>query len=194
MSGIIKSFSYMLAPYIKAENPDIKINDAIKQSCELMDGKKGFAFVLILFFMFFNKKFALSFGITYGISIGINYLLKFLINRPRPYLVDPEILNILQGGGAAMPSGHTLSATIIACFCLFLIFSRTKKTWIKIVSTFVFSAFVGLTMLSRMYLGQHYLTDTLAGLAIGIIFSLVGILVYKKISKLKKEKNNGNCN
>lgn len=154
----------------------------------------GFAFVLILFFMFFKKKFALSFGITYGISIGLNYALKYIINRPRPYLVDTQILNILQGGGPAMPSGHTLSATIISCFCLFLIFTKTNKTWLKILSTILFALFVGLTMLSRMYLGQHYLTDTFVGLLEGIVFSLIGIFIYLKLTKNKKETKNGNNN
>lgn len=82
-----------------------------------------------------------------------------------------------------MPSGHTLSATIIACFCVYIIFKSTNKAWIKILSSVFFTIFVGFVIVSRMYLGQHYLSDTLVALAEGILISTVGILIYKKGEK-----------
>ncbi len=41
---IIKFFSYMMVPYILAENPRIKPNEAIKLSCDMMNGEKWKAF------------------------------------------------------------------------------------------------------------------------------------------------------
>ena len=153
----------------------------------------GFVFVLAILFFFINKRFSLYFGLTYGIGIGTNYLIKFLVNRPRPYLVSSEIQNILPASGSAMASGHTLSATIIACFCLFAIFAKTKKTWVKILSTILFAIFLGFVIVSRMYLGQHYLTDTIVGFAEGIVFSLIGIFAFA-ISSKKRGSKNGNNN
>lgn len=49
--GIIKSFSYMLAPMIKAKNPDRTANECIAESCRLMNGNKASAFVLYLTFI-----------------------------------------------------------------------------------------------------------------------------------------------
>lgn len=152
----------------------------------------GFAFVLIAFFFFVNKKFSLYFGLTYGIAIGTNYLIKFFVNRPRPYLVSSEIKNILPATGSAMASGHTVSATIIACFCLLVIFARCKKAWVKVLATILFALFLGAVVVSRMYLGQHYLTDTIAGFAEGLVFSLIGIFAYIRASK--KGDRNGNNN
>lgn len=143
----------------------------------------GFAFVFIFLFLFINKKFSVFFGLTYSFSIGINYALKYIINRPRPYMVDNTILNIMSGHGPSMPSGHTVSVTIISCFCLFAAYKLIKNKYLKTILTILFMAFVGLTILSRMYLGQHYLTDTIAGLTEGLIFSTVGIIAYIKNEK-----------
>ena len=44
--GIIKSYSYMLVPYILAENPNLSKDRAIELSREMMDGYKMEAFVL----------------------------------------------------------------------------------------------------------------------------------------------------
>jgi len=49
--GIIKSFSYAMTPYIMAENPGMKANDAIALSCEMMDGYKADLFILDLTFI-----------------------------------------------------------------------------------------------------------------------------------------------
>lgn len=49
--GIIKVFSYMLAPMIKAKNPNRTANECIAESCRLMNGNKASAFVLMLSFI-----------------------------------------------------------------------------------------------------------------------------------------------
>lgn len=48
IGGIIKHYSYMMVPYILAENPDIKGKDAILLSRKMMEGHKFEAFVLDL--------------------------------------------------------------------------------------------------------------------------------------------------
>ena len=143
----------------------------------------GFIFVLGLFFLLYKWRFAIAFGLTYGLSIATNFGLKYLFNRPRPYVASGEVLNILPGSGAAMPSGHTLSATLISCFCLYAIFKSTKNKFVRAISTIAFAIFISLVIVSRMYLGQHYLTDTLVGFALGLVFSAVGLYFYKRISK-----------
>ena len=46
-----------------------------------------------------------------------------------------------------------------------------------------------LIALSRMVLGVHYLTDTLAGIIIGIIFAIGIILLYNMLRKKSKRLN-----
>lgn len=143
----------------------------------------GFAIAFVVIFFLASKKYAVYFSATYLISLLTNWILKAIIARPRPYIACGEIKNVFPGSGNSMPSGHTLSATIISCFCLYLIWTKSKKLWVKIVSTLLFTILVGFVIVSRMYLGQHYLSDTLVAVAIGIIFSTIGILIYKKSEK-----------
>ena len=44
--GIIKIYSYAMAPFILFENPDMSADDAITKSCEIMDGHRWELFCL----------------------------------------------------------------------------------------------------------------------------------------------------
>ncbi len=141
----------------------------------------GFIFLFLILFIFIDKKYSIFFGITYGIGIGLNFLFKNLINRPRPYEVDPSIINKIPALGKSFPSGHSVSATIIVCFVLYYIWSKYKSKTIRAISTVLCALFIIFVGLSRMYLGQHYLSDVIAGISFGITYSICGILAYKKI-------------
>lgn len=49
--GIIKAFSYSMAQYVKAENPELSASECIKRSTELMDGYKGALLNLMISFL-----------------------------------------------------------------------------------------------------------------------------------------------
>lgn len=70
--GIIKTYSYAATPYIIANNPDMKINDAITKSRELMDGHKFELFVLQLSFIGWMLLGILTLG------IGLLYVLPYM--------------------------------------------------------------------------------------------------------------------
>lgn len=61
--GIIKSYSYMMVPYILAENPHMDANRAITLSRKMMDGHKAEAFVIGLSFIGWNLLGIMTFGI-----------------------------------------------------------------------------------------------------------------------------------
>lgn len=174
-------------------------NDALDILCKSISylaSYLGFFFWLIVVFLFFKKSFALCFGVTYGLSVGFNYAIKAIVNRPRPYVVDTSIINKLNAVGQSFPSGHTLSATIICFFLAYWINDKVKNKWFKYSLISLLALFLLSVMFSRMYLGQHYLTDTIAGLVLGACYSIIGIFAYKKYEKKIKErkerKNDGN--
>ncbi len=140
----------------------------------------GFIACLAIFFFFVNKKFAINFSICYLISVCFNYLLKAIIARPRPYVVDSQIINKLSAVGNSFPSGHTLSGTIICAYLIFLIFKHVKN---KLLKSFLIASLIlclAFLIFSRMYLGQHYLSDTIAGLVLGVFASFIGLFIYIK--------------
>ena len=144
-------------------------------------------FLIITFFV--NKRYGLFFGGGFLISIGINYIIKEIVARPRPYVSNPEIVNKLTTIGKSFPSGHSVSVIFMTLSVLFLLHILNKngklkiysKLWFKILCYTLGIFFVVLTAISRMYLGQHYLSDILAGLALGAIGFVLTAFLYKKI-------------
>lgn len=63
--GIIKSLAYSQAFYILADNPEISVDNAIKQSIEMMKGHKMDLFILNLSFIGWHILGLLTLGIAY---------------------------------------------------------------------------------------------------------------------------------
>ena len=64
IGGIIKSYSYHLVPYILAENPAIKVLDAITLSRKLMKGHKWECFLLELSFLGWDLLGIITLGLS----------------------------------------------------------------------------------------------------------------------------------
>ena len=62
--GIVKYYSYAMAPYIMIENPDMSASDVISESRRLMDGHKWELFVLDLSFIGWEFLTAITFGLV----------------------------------------------------------------------------------------------------------------------------------
>lgn len=147
--------------------------------------------LFLVIIIFVNKKFGLTFGIGFLGTIGINYLIKVIVNRPRPYEVNPEIINKLTTIGKSFPSGHMVSATFMMLSLIFLFhwlnkkgkFKLFSKKWFKVLAYSFSVIFIILTAISRMYLGQHYLTDLLGGLIVGALGFCLTLFIYKRVEK-----------
>ena len=71
--GIIKSFSYMMVPFILAENPEMSANEAITNSKELMNGNRWRLFCLEISFIGWSLLCAL-----FTLGIGIFWLKPYM--------------------------------------------------------------------------------------------------------------------
>lgn len=63
--GIIKTFSYSMAPFILADNPNLTSSEALSESIKIMNGHKFDLFVLQLSFFLWYILGAITFGIAY---------------------------------------------------------------------------------------------------------------------------------
>ena len=77
-----------------------------------------------------------------------------------------------EAGRYGFPSGHTSLITAIFLSCA--LFFRKKWLW------YLTPVLIFLTMVSRMYLGRHYLADVLGGLVLGLSVTL-GIYFISKL-------------
>jgi uncharacterized membrane protein len=68
--GIVKSLAYFMTPYILAECPNVKMEDALKLSMCMTKGHKGRIFVMCLSFIGWALLSAITFGIIYIVYAG----------------------------------------------------------------------------------------------------------------------------
>lgn len=110
--------------------------------------------------------FIAAVGLSDWICSGV---LKPWVCRLRPTHepgIDPiHMVNDYMGGLYGFCSSH--AANTIAVALLFSLLYRNK------IATTALMIWVALNCYSRMYLGAHYPTDVLAGLAIGALFALL---------------------
>ncbi len=89
----------------------------------------------------------------------LSTVLKYTINRPRPFVTYPEIEKLVTAGSPSFPSGHTSDA-----FALATSVSISYPKWYVIAPLYTWAGAVGY---SRMHLGVHYPSDVLAGAVLG---------------------------
>ena len=127
-------------------------------------GDKGlFWTILTLALMFFRK--TRKTGVTSAISmviglIVVNIILKNWVARIRPYeLVEGLNLMIEKQKDFSFPSGHATNSFA----CAWVLFRELKKPYG--VSALILAILIAL---SRLFVGVHYPTDIIIGIAIGI--------------------------
>ncbi|MEO8393046.1 MAG: phosphatase PAP2 family protein [Chloroflexota bacterium] len=139
----------------------------------------GIGFVLVVYFLY--KRFWPELAmivIAWGGEGGIWLLLAQHFNRTRPHF-DKSVWHLITAPG--YPSGHSFAA--LMCFGLLAYFlvpkipSRQLKVAV-IAITILLVLYVGF---SRIFLGDHYPTDVLAGYSLGIAWSA---LVYTSVEVL----------
>jgi membrane-associated phospholipid phosphatase len=106
---------------------------------------------------------ALLAAASYAAASGLTDALKGAFDRPRPSVVDPAVHPLVAvPHSAAMPSGHA-STAFAAAVAAGLVHPRLRLPLLGLAA---------LVALSRVWLGVHYLTDVLAGAALGTAVAL----------------------
>ncbi|MBF4633153.1 phosphatase PAP2 family protein [Agreia pratensis] len=115
---------------------------------------------------------ALYFTVATIMSAGLVQLLKGLFGRARP----EEIL--VHADFGSFPSGHVANATTMAVVLAVIL----RRTWVWVAGV----VYVILMLLSRTYLGAHWLSDTVGGLLLGVG---VAVIVWAPIANRLYREN-----
>ncbi len=150
----------------------------------------GFTIAFIFIFVK-NRKNGVIFAFIYAVTMIFNeYILKSLFNRTRPYDYSSEIMLIGDASsGQSFPSGHVLSICLILLFVYYFLIKDSYNKRLKINYLLISLCIIILSLIDRMYLGKHYLTDMTASILISLIayFSFILITKCLKIFKYKQK-------
>jgi membrane-associated phospholipid phosphatase len=95
----------------------------------------------------------------------LNAGLKNLFQRPRPLAGEP-LVHLLT---LSFPSGHAAGSTVFYGALCALAFARWRSRAARATAVSLATLMVLLVTFSRVYLGAHYLSDVVAGIAVGAI-------------------------
>lgn len=139
-------------------------------------GNGGIVWFAVSFILMIPKR-TRKIGVAAILSMGVcfvcaNMILKNWIARIRPYdLLDRLTALIPHPTDYSFPSGHTTAS--FAC-ALVLVRTLPKKCGVPAM------ALALLISVSRLYVGVHYLTDVLGGIAVALAGSSLVMCVCRK--------------
>ena len=122
----------------------------------------------------------LEIGVAFAATVAETYLLKYAVNRDRPYVTHPDLNPLGSENSRSFPSGHTSSAFSIATSL-----SLNYPKWYVIVPAYAWASATGY---SRMYLGVHYPTDVLTGAVLGSGTAWLTHVINKKWQAKREKK------
>jgi undecaprenyl-diphosphatase len=95
----------------------------------------------------------------------LNVALKESFQRARPSFKDP----LVRLASYSFPSGHAVASTVFWGMACALVFAHTRSRLWRWVAVTVSVVMVLLVCFSRVYLGAHYPSDVIAGIAVGMV-------------------------
>ena len=181
-AGWIQGIDQIGNLYLRQGIPDSYLNFFLEVT-NFGENPTVIRFLLILVFLLFMFKKGMAGLWTLATvlicGMGTPMLLKLLFVRPRP----PYAL--MHVGGYSFPSGHSTISAVFYGMLIILALLYLQKEWLKCLIIFAMTLMILLVMWSRVFLGVHYLSDTLGGLLLGSAQILISLSLFLKL-KYKK--------
>ena len=114
---------------------------------------------------------------------SVTAVLKLLFHRSRPDMLFRAVIE----DSYSLPSGHATTAAFVFGFIGYLTLLHIHSNKIRALIICLIIIIVALIDLSRVYLGVHYLSDVLAGNAIGFLGLFLTIHTLQTV-RLKTER------
>ena len=139
-----------------------------------VDMVMGLGVVIVLMLGYRWEAMCLAFAALTG---GVSWWgMSLLIGRPRP---SPDLVHVerlLSLGG--YPSGHVVNLTAFFGSLFVLVWLCMPSTWYRIVMQAVAALLIMCIGVARIYSGEHWPSDVLAGYLQGSIVVAVTLLLY----------------
>ncbi len=146
-------------------------------------GEETMLILIILFvYYIYSKKAGFVIFSSLLCAQTLTNAIKSVVRYPRPFALHPDLManRIETATGYSFPSGHTTSA---ASFYPALGKSLKKRAFL--IAGIVLAVLIGI---SRNYLRVHWPMDVLAGMIIGLVFSLALSTLFERIYEDKEKR------
>lgn len=122
-----------------------------------------------------HKKYLKAFLFIFMVQLAyvIVGMTKNFVCRERPCVYP----------GFSFPSGHSLTTMCLYGIVIYLILHYCKTDFWRYFLAVVLGVFIFLVALSRLWLGVHFLSDVIAGLALGFLLVNLYIVLSKFFSR-----------
>lgn len=113
----------------------------------------------------------LAFLIALLLLRGVATILKGMFDSPRPTAEVAELVGTHEGLG--FPSGHAVTGSVAVGGIAFLALRIDSSRRARVALALVWIICVALTAYARIWVGAHWLTDTIGGILVGATIVLV---------------------
>ncbi len=137
--------------------------------------------IVVAAYFLFRKRF-LYLATYISAILGGNILqlaLKLAVHRGRPISVS----SLISAEGFSFPSGHAMMSVIFCGMIVYFIIRKMHSWRLGVFMVMAAGFIIFLIGLSRIYLQVHYLSDILAGYAVGLFWlsiCLTALEIYRK--------------
>ncbi len=130
----------------------------------------------LIFLLLQFRREALFLSLTLLSSV-VTFGIKLLVDRPRP--TEDLVRIVVKAQHQSFPSGHTVFYVTFFGFLIFLLFRLRQVPSVLRWGVGSFSLLLIMAVpFSRIYLGDHWFTDVLAGFILGLISLIILITLY----------------
>lgn len=147
--------------------------------------------VLALGFIVFRKEKIISYSLVFfGVILIFEFIGKLLVFHPSPphaflrYDLPFNFLSSEVQTKYSFPSGHISRTFYFVVLAAFLVNRYLKKMTPKISVWLLLTVFALIMIVSRVYLGEHWISDVLGGIFLGSSMGLYTLIYYQQ----RKEK------
>lgn len=132
--------------------------------------------VVLLVLLVASRRAALMEALAAIGSGGLYLLLQLVVAQPRPSADLVRVAFPVQMG--SFPSGHLSTFTAVFGFFAFVCYRRLSPSPARWLPVALAVGFLALMSFARIYSGQHWPSDVLAGLLLGSLWLAVVIRLY----------------
>lgn len=133
-----------------------------------------------VFILLFKRGRGEQFLFIIILAMILSSILKLIVHRPRP-----EVIHFVIENTYSFPSGHTMASFTLLGYIFYLLQIEKGKInyYVKIICQSFLLILALLVIISRIYLGAHYATDTIGAVLLSLLVLINSLYYFKNFKK-----------